>query len=658
MALRHLEPLLRNIRRLLAQSTAGSLTDGNLLERFAQRHEQTAFTALVERHGAMVWSVCRRLLTDEHEAEDAFQASFLVLARRAASIRQPGSLASWLYGVTYRVALKARSRAGRRRQLEQPLREPTPDTSDGTAAPGMEAALRELRSVMDEELLRLPPKYRDPLVLCYFEGKTKDEAAKELGWPEGTVSGRLARGRELLRRRLTGRGLAFSTALMATLLTQAHGSAAVPSALLSATVQAALTAGTGQAAAVSATVIALVEGVLRDMFQTKLKFMTLGVLALALLGILGGIVSQRWSGVAQTSARAGESAAPVDGPAPDRGQRTGGWRERFTLDGHKSGVESLAFGPTGSTLAAAGQFTVRLWNLGSGDEIKTLAGESLGCLTSVGLSPDGKILATASDYLNVKAGDEKMGVVKLWMLPEGKEQRTLEMSGSQLVFSPDGKVLAIWEPNRFPRGVLSDTDRVSLWDLEQNKPRGQAQVELGETVTAIAFAPDGKTLAIASSEGKVELWDTEVVKRLATLRGHRGSVGALAFTADNKTLISANVSPASRWNEVKLWDVAARKERITLRGHQFQGGPAVVSPDGRTLAVARLVKNARDSFSPPDEISEVKLWDLTSGEELAVLRGHEGKITAMAFSGSGNLLATGSDDETVKIWHRPDLGGR
>lgn len=174
-----------------------ALTDGELLRRFAQRHEEAAFSALLRRHGPMVLSVCRRVLRRTHDAEDAFQATFLVMVEKAQELRRPELLSNWLYGVAYRTALHARRRAARRSERE---REAAAMCSD--AASDREIESRELRRVLDEELHRLPQKYRAPLVLCYLEGKTNEEAARLLGWPSGSMSYRLARGRELLRGRL------------------------------------------------------------------------------------------------------------------------------------------------------------------------------------------------------------------------------------------------------------------------------------------------------------------------------------------------------------------------------------------------------------------------------------------------------------------------
>jgi RNA polymerase sigma factor (sigma-70 family) len=180
------------------------MSDGQLLGRFAELGDPAAFDILVRRHGPMVLSVCRRLLRDDHRAEDACQAVFLVLLRRAASIGRPELLAGWLYGVAVRVALKARAGIARRRAHEQRATLGTvPDPTD-------EVSRSDLHALLSAEMEFLPEKYRAPLVLCYWEGKTNEEAARQLGCPTGSMSWRLARGRELLRERLTGRELELS----------------------------------------------------------------------------------------------------------------------------------------------------------------------------------------------------------------------------------------------------------------------------------------------------------------------------------------------------------------------------------------------------------------------------------------------------------------
>ncbi len=226
--------LLRHIRKLLAVPSARELPDQQLLERFIHRHDEVAFETLIQRHGPLVLGLCRRVLHHEHDAEDAFQATFLVLAQKAGSIRKLGSVSSWLYGVANRIAAKARMNAAKRRSHENRAE------SLPTGEPAEDVNWRELRSVLDEELQRLPEKYRAPLVLCYLEGKTQDEAARELDWTAGSVKGRLERGRDALRVRLSRRGVTLSVALLTTMLTR---KATVQAALLDTTVRTAMLNG-------------------------------------------------------------------------------------------------------------------------------------------------------------------------------------------------------------------------------------------------------------------------------------------------------------------------------------------------------------------------------------------------------------------------------
>src|SRR5262245_44584765 len=208
-----------------------SVADEQLLARFFKNHEDAAFEAIVKRHGPVVYGVCRRILSDANDADDAFQATFMVLVRKGASLRQPGRLSSWLYGVANRTARKFRIKAALRTRSERAASErPLP-------AAVSEMTYDELRTILDEEIAELPEKYALPLVLCYLEGKTNAQAAAQLGWPEGSMSRRLSRGRELLRSRLTRRGLALTAALIAAVFAK-QAVASVPAALTSATAKA------------------------------------------------------------------------------------------------------------------------------------------------------------------------------------------------------------------------------------------------------------------------------------------------------------------------------------------------------------------------------------------------------------------------------------
>jgi RNA polymerase sigma factor (sigma-70 family) len=269
------------VRALRTQDCADQ-TDGQLLSQFLSRRDEAAFVALVRRHGPMVLGVCRRVLGNAADAEDAFQATFLVLVRKAASLSARAVLGDWLHGVARRTALSARRACARRRAKEQAMARPD---VQGEAVPD------DWLPLLDEELSRLPENYRLPLVLCDLEGKTRREAADCLRWPEGTVAGRLARGRALLARRLARHGGAVSSSFLAAVLAQNAASACVAEALVYCTARAAglLAAGTGAAVAViSARVAALTEGVVRAMFLAKLKTVT-WALALTVLVGLGGM---------------------------------------------------------------------------------------------------------------------------------------------------------------------------------------------------------------------------------------------------------------------------------------------------------------------------------------------------------------------------------
>jgi RNA polymerase sigma factor (sigma-70 family) len=295
MARRSIGTAFQRLRALVTGPTPSDESDGSLLERFVQRRDEAAFAMLVQRHGSLVLGVCRRVLQEHHLADDAFQATFLVLLRRATVLDRRGSLGGWLYGVAYRVALRARAQAVRWRASAAGV----PDMAMTDEQGG-----RELRGVLDRELQQLPEKYRLPLVLCHLEGKTHEAAARELGWPLGSLAKRLARGQELLRGRLSRCGLTLSSAALVLCLAE-EASAVVPGALSQATLAAAAPGGT------SAIVTLLVEGVINDMFRKKLLVLSLAVLVLGVAGSGVAFVGQRLL-TAQTQQAASKENEPSD----------------------------------------------------------------------------------------------------------------------------------------------------------------------------------------------------------------------------------------------------------------------------------------------------------------------------------------------------------
>jgi RNA polymerase sigma factor (sigma-70 family) len=280
---------LQHLHRLVLDQGDPS-PDGALLERYLALREEAAFETLVRRHGPMVWRVCRRVLQNDADAEDAFQTTFLVLVRRADSIRPRDQVGPWLHGVAYRTSMKARTLKARRWAKELGAR------------PAVWAEPAELYDdllpLLDEELTRLPDKYRLPMVLCDLEGLTRKEAACQLGWPEGTVATRLTRARSLLAERLTRRGCGIAASAIVSVLAATAASAAPP-ALFTSTIQAASLTAAGQAAVpavVSPPVAALMEGVLRSMKLTALKEGILRVALCALLATTLGLIAYRAAG--------------------------------------------------------------------------------------------------------------------------------------------------------------------------------------------------------------------------------------------------------------------------------------------------------------------------------------------------------------------------
>jgi RNA polymerase sigma factor (sigma-70 family) len=286
MASGQLRTLLHHLHRLAAPGPGG-LSDAQLLERFVAERDEAAFEVLVWRHGPLVYNVCRRVLRRADDVEDAFQATFLALVRKAAAIRNRAALAGWLYQVAHRIALRAR--AARRPTVPYPAAD--------VAAPAEDDALQgcDLRPVLDEEVRRLPAKYRDAVVLFYLSGHTTEEAARQLGCPRGTVLSRLAWARERLRQRLARRGVALPAGALAAWLARKGASAAAPALLTSSTVRAATGLASGKTAAagvVSARVATLMEGAIRSMFLTQLKTTA----AVGVLATLAGLGFGVWGG--------------------------------------------------------------------------------------------------------------------------------------------------------------------------------------------------------------------------------------------------------------------------------------------------------------------------------------------------------------------------
>ncbi|HZV03495.1 MAG TPA: sigma-70 family RNA polymerase sigma factor [Gemmataceae bacterium] len=300
--------LLQYLRQTLGTPTGTTVGDGDLLRRFVEQRDEAAFELLLWRHAAMVLHVCRHVLGDADAAEDAFQATFLVLVRKAGSISRREALGAWLYRVAYHIALKARTEMRKRRNVEQDEENRhLPILSD-------DATEREQRQIIAEEVHRLPAKFRAAIVACYFEAKTLDEAAKQLGWPRGTVASRLARGRELLRRRLLRRGVALTLGALSTVLSAPLSTTAL-TRLIHATIPNVkhFAASSSAAAVMPPRISALAEGGLQAMAGTRRKSV---MVALVLAG-LGGVGTTFWAAAPQRAEPLSESTSRTAAVRPD-----------------------------------------------------------------------------------------------------------------------------------------------------------------------------------------------------------------------------------------------------------------------------------------------------------------------------------------------------
>jgi RNA polymerase sigma factor (sigma-70 family) len=296
------------------------LTDGQLLECFVRRRDPAALEALVRRHGPMVWGVCRRILQNHHDAEDAFQATFLVLVRKAGSIRSGAKAGNWLYGVAHQTSLKARATRAKRKLREAQVTDmPEPAVAE-------QDAWSDLPAVLDQELSRLPEKYRTVIVLCELEGKTVREAARQLGLPQGTVASRLARARVMLAKRLARHGLAVSGGALAAVLSEKAASASVPGSVMASTIKAVTSVAAGQAVAtgvISGTVGALTEGVIKAMLLNKLMKVTAVLLVFAALSGAAGLIYQMQAAETPQSQLVTDKKAQqgVDAPQKERAHK-------------------------------------------------------------------------------------------------------------------------------------------------------------------------------------------------------------------------------------------------------------------------------------------------------------------------------------------------
>jgi RNA polymerase sigma factor (sigma-70 family) len=704
-----MNPILRPLCNLLDSEPQAS--DCELLRRFASLRDEAAFAQLVQRHGPLVLGVCRRALADTHVAEDVFQAAFLVLARRAGTIRKAESVGSWLYGVAQRLSLQARQRLARQRAHEGAApggpsagtanRENHPVPLDLVTA----MSNRELLAALDTELKALPVKYQSPLILCYLEGKSHEQAAQQLDWALGTLKTRLARARTLLRQRLARRGFALSTAGLVTLLGQPGATASVTVLLAKATAKAAIGFTAGTLSAVSAGAATLAEGMLKTILLGKLKASVLCLVALALMAAGAGALVLGPTESPPSAAAQPPAVVPAAGGNATEGRdrfddalppgalvRLGTVRWR-----HGDAVNFAQFLSGGKLLTVADDNKLRIWD-SSGKELRqitleTSANPFLPVPVTFAVSPDGRQLATSASSKQIRTWDLQTGKEttsikgltepvtglafsrdsKVLMVtthpgqlngesatlfvefPSGKVLRKLQppSPGMQIwplgrpspaiVASPSGKTMILQAS--VPQGKDQNINSLAVFDVATGKTRLVTRA----TLLAPALSPDDSMVAGLSLEGVIQVLDLARPLQVRKLPGGiRGTITML-FSPDSQKLWAKRAGSG----QIIEWDPRTGKELRKLGSLD----PREANPDPGNDPVPFLGYGSALALSPDGKTlvaggdgNSVRFYDVASGKETTRPGGHSGVVSSIHLAPGGNEVLTQSEDGTVRRW--------
>jgi RNA polymerase sigma factor (sigma-70 family) len=658
--------LWQHVRRLAAAASS----DEQLLADFLARRSNEAFAAIVGRHGPMVLNVCRRVLHDAHAAEDVFQATFLVLADRAGAIRRRASLAGFLHGVAYRLAVRAR----RRRTNELPAA-----VCDKAVGPPEGLAWKEVLAILDEELGRLSDRYRAPLVLCFLEGRTQDEAARQLGWSLNTLRRRLEQGRRLLEVCLRGRGVTLPASLTGVL---AASAAAVPGPLRAATLAAVGARAVGAAA--GAAILSSVGNGITPLLSAPVKKVgaVVAVAALAAAACFGYVMTtpanQPPAGEPPPVAAGPAADAPRDGPPADPLPAGGTVRLGTARFRYGDRIECLAVSSDGKlavTAGVSGPYSptygtafrrAQVFDLSDGRCLFSLPREGGREIEVVGLSPDGKVLAGKDDAF-----------LYFWDA-EGKEIRKLNYAASGnsrsitdwITFTPDGKQVA----------VTLMGSAIQLIDVGSGEVK--RTFDLREAARACVFSPDGKMMATGGYGQEkgvyhAHLWNVatgEEIRRFAIGRILNHPIGALAFSHDGTKLAGCS----SHDGRVHLFDVATGKELKVFPRIGEDIRSVAFTPDGKTVAAAgdnihlydpetgkerlRIERRARGlAFNRDGSVLTAAMggaiyrWDAANGRQLTPAAAQDSAVEQILVSADGRSLFTTDQDGDLYLW---DAAGR
>jgi RNA polymerase sigma factor (sigma-70 family) len=699
-----LEPLVRRLRRLVEALPTRSFSDAQLLEQFVRTRDEAAFTGLMCRHGGLVWHVCRQILHQEQDAEDAFQACFLVLALKAASLHREQGLANWLYGVAYRVAMNAKRKATRRQAHESRKAAVAPRTLPDALA------LQELQSVLHEEINRLPQKYRVTLVLCGLEGKSKSEAARELGWKEGTVSGRLARARQMLAGRLARRGVLLSAAWAATTVGAESGAAVIPATLVQTTAEAARQLAAGQALTrgiVSNPVATLVKEALKTLSTTKLKLALTLILGLVLLGTSVGIPAKEAfrgeptppGGDPPVNANDTKSGTQVNQPRVDlHGDPLpeGAVARLGTMRFRQFDLEALGLSPDGRVLItkSCSDGRVCAWEADSGkllwQKTPSVGPNSSNGLLAVSFSPGGRFMAGTYDCRPPTGMRE---CVFICDLKSGKLLHHLSPESSfysvwETVFSPDSKFIAAnlegtlyrWSTEsgqlvdqadgaipartliRFSADgktiLASDGQKVRHWDVAKRSVTRVVELKVKEFYQQ-ALSDDGRLVAVAAGNAgtvpplgtvrssTLQLFDTTTGKECCTFRGDTTGIQELVLSHDGRTLIGV-ATEGDRRSGISIWDTQTGALRHRFPVPLTTCFHVGVTPDGAKVFTSISSNHGWLAHGPGESV--VRWWDATTGKELMTQPAHEDRVEAVCFTPDGRFLLSAANDASVRIW--------